>query len=426
MLDATRLRVLVAIARNGSVTAAAQALNYAQPSISHHIARLEAETGAKLMERAGRGIRLTDAGRLLAERAEEILGRLDAAEAELAAHVGLRQDRVRLAAFGSALGTVVPAAAARLQAERPELNLTLTEAAPAEALRMLRAGLADVALVFRYYQTNDDAELRRPDLGDARPGLGGAGPDSGPRTGVEPGTASPSDASRPDASPPDADPTDAELADFGLGSLIPDADGLRARLVLDEPVYLITGRKAEAAVSDTEAGRDTEAGADAEAGSDSQAGSDAEADSDGQAGPDAEADPDGPIRSADTRASRSGLARYARHRWIAGDGCRDFLFEQCAAAGFTPNIAFVTDDRVACQALVAAGLGVTILPGLALSAARHPGIAAKALPGARRQVLAVTYGEPPDPPASARLIDALVQSATTGQATPRQRSQRSG
>src|ERR1022692_60382 len=96
MLDATRLRVLVAVARSGSVTAAAQALNYAQPSISHHIARLEAETGAKLMERAGRGVRLTDAGRLLAERAEEILGRLDAAEAELAVHVGLRQGRGRL------------------------------------------------------------------------------------------------------------------------------------------------------------------------------------------------------------------------------------------------------------------------------------------------------------------------------------------
>src|ERR1022692_3868802 len=106
MLDATRLRVLVAVARSGSVTAAAQALNYAQPSISHHIARLEAETGAKLMERAGRGVRLTDAGRLLAERAEEILGRLDSAEAELAAHIGLPQGRVRLVAFGSALGTI--------------------------------------------------------------------------------------------------------------------------------------------------------------------------------------------------------------------------------------------------------------------------------------------------------------------------------
>src|SRR6266508_6509454 len=122
MLDVTRLRVLVAVARCGSVTAAAQELNYAQPSVSHHLARLEAETGSKLIQRAGRGIRLTDAGRLLAERATEILGRLDAAENELAAHVGLRQGRVRLAAFPSALGTIVPAAAACRAAESPGMD----------------------------------------------------------------------------------------------------------------------------------------------------------------------------------------------------------------------------------------------------------------------------------------------------------------
>src|SRR5580693_9164465 len=158
MLDVTRLRVLVAIARHGSVTAAARALNYAQPSISHHIARLEAETGARLLERAGRGGRLTEAGRMLAERAEEIIGRLDAAEAELAAHVGLREGRVRLAAFPSALGTLVPAAAAQLEDETPGLDLRLTEAEPPEALRMLRAGYVDVALVFQHYQQDlDDA-----------------------------------------------------------------------------------------------------------------------------------------------------------------------------------------------------------------------------------------------------------------------------
>src|SRR5215475_7887841 len=156
MLDVTRLRVLVAVARHGSVTAAARELNYAQPSISHHIARLEAETGAQLLERVGRGIRLTDAGRLLAERAEEIIGRMDAAEAELAAHVGLREGRVRLAAFPSALGTLVPAAAARLEAESPGMDLMLTEAEPPEAIRMLRAGYVDVALVFQHYQQDLD------------------------------------------------------------------------------------------------------------------------------------------------------------------------------------------------------------------------------------------------------------------------------
>src|SRR5215469_13032321 len=170
MLDVTRLRVLVAVARYGSVTAAARAMNYAQPSISHHIARLEAETGARLLQRAGRGVRLTDAGRLLAERAEEIIGRLEAAENELAAHVGMRQGRVRLAAFPSALGTIVPAAAARLQAENPGLDLRLTEAEPPEAVRMLRAGYVDVALVFRHEPEGDegDAEPAAAEPGDMR------------------------------------------------------------------------------------------------------------------------------------------------------------------------------------------------------------------------------------------------------------------
>src|ERR1700734_4124290 len=166
MLDGTRLRVLVAVARHGSVTAAARALNYAQPSVRHHLSRLGAETGALPPQRAGRGVRLTDAGRLLAERAEEILGRLDAAENELAAHVGLRAGRVRLAAFPSALSTLVPIAAARLEAENPGLDLTLAEAEPPEALRMLRAGYVDVALVFRHYQ--DGVTVSPP--GDAGPG----------------------------------------------------------------------------------------------------------------------------------------------------------------------------------------------------------------------------------------------------------------
>src|SRR6201993_2705918 len=150
MLDVTRLRVLVAVARHGSVTAAARALNYAQPSVSHHLARLEAETGTKLVQRAGRGIRLTDAGRLLAERAVEVIGRLDAAENELAVFSGLRAGRLRLAAFPSALSTIVPAAAAILNERYPSVDLRLTEAEPLEAVRMLRAGYVDIALIFRH------------------------------------------------------------------------------------------------------------------------------------------------------------------------------------------------------------------------------------------------------------------------------------
>lgn len=306
MLDVTRLRVLVAVARHGSVTAAARALNYAQPSISHHIARLEAETGAQLLERVGRGIRLTDAGRLLAERAEEIIGRMDAAEAELAAHVGLREGRVRLAAFPSALGTIVPTAAARLAAETPGMEFMLTEAEPPEALRMLRAGYVDVAVVFSHYQ----------------PGL--------------------------DSAPPD-----------------PSDEGARGTLLLDEPVHLVTSASGIGA-------------------------------------------PGGRASCEATPGPVADLAAYASCRWIAGcERCRTTLVRQCELAGFTPRIAFTTDDYVAVQALVAAGLGVTTLAGLCLRTARHPGIITTELPGARRHVFAVTYGQPPDSKATTRLIDML-------------------
>ena len=76
------------------------------------------------------------------------------------------------------------------------------------------------------------------------------------------------------------------------------------------------------------------------------------------------------------------------------------LHRLCRAAGFSPDIAVTTDDYVAAQALVAAGLGIAILPGLALRAVRHPGITATELPGIRRQILAVTYGGPADRPAA--------------------------
>ena len=157
MLDVTRLRVIEAVARHGSVTAAARELSYSQPSVSHHLARLEAETGAKLLQRVGRGIRLTQAGQLLADRAAEIIGRVDAAESELSAHVGLTAGRVRLAGFSSAISYLVPRAAATLAREHPGLEIGLTDTHPPEALEMLRTGNVELAIVFRYDET--EAEL---------------------------------------------------------------------------------------------------------------------------------------------------------------------------------------------------------------------------------------------------------------------------
>jgi DNA-binding transcriptional LysR family regulator len=158
MLSLVHLKVLSAVARHGSVTEAAKQLHYSQPSVSHHLSRLEAATGVKLVQRIGRGIRLTPEGQLLAGRAAEILGRVDAATNELAAQVGLQTGRVRLAANASTLSTIVPKATAALAQAHPGIELSLFEQHPVEALQLLRHGDIDVAVVFRYADAPLDEE----------------------------------------------------------------------------------------------------------------------------------------------------------------------------------------------------------------------------------------------------------------------------
>src|SRR3990170_8597356 len=146
MLNLVHLKVLAAVARHRSVTEAAQELHYSQSSVSHHLSRLEAAVGVKVVQRIGRGIRLTPEGQLLANRASEIVGRVDAASRELAAQVGLQAGRVRLAANASVLSTIVPKSAATLARAHPGLELSLIDRHPHEALQALRHGEVDVAL----------------------------------------------------------------------------------------------------------------------------------------------------------------------------------------------------------------------------------------------------------------------------------------
>jgi DNA-binding transcriptional LysR family regulator len=285
MLDVNRLRVIDAVARHGSVTAAAKELHYSQPSVTHHLARLEAETGAQLLQRVGRGIRLTPAGQLLADRAAEIIGRIAAADAELSAHVGLNAGRVRLAGFASVISALVLPAVAALGESYPGLEVGLVDTHPPEAIELLRTGQAEVAIIFRY----DDTE--------------------------------------------------------------PEPPGVRLQHLLDDPLYLLS------------------------------------------------------------QGSAQTLEELSDATWVAGcERCRSHLLSLCEEAGFEPRIGYSSDDMVLMQALVAAGLGVTTMPGLALRVHRPDGIVATELP-ARRHVYAATYGEPPDPPATAALLTALVDAA---------------
>jgi DNA-binding transcriptional LysR family regulator len=282
MLNLVHLKVLAAVARHGSVTAAAKELRYSQPSVSHHLSRLEAATGAKLVQRVGRGIRLTPEGQLLASRATEIVGRVDAATNELAAQVGLQAGRVRLAANASVLSTIVPKSAATLARAHPGLELSLIDLHPVEALQMLRHGEVDVALIYRH--ADDPAE----------------------------------------------------------------DEGFRLVHVADDPIYLVSER------------------------------------------------PD------------DSVANHRHSAWIGGcERCRDELLTVCRQEGFTPRIAFFSDDMVVVQALVAAGIGVTTLPGLALQAHRRPDVHTTEVTNFPRRIYAVTFGEPPDPPATIALIQAI-------------------
>lgn len=295
MLDPRRLRVLQAVAREGSLSAAARALDYTQPAISHQIARLEDELGTPLLLRTGRGVRLTEAGEALVVHADAVLARLATAQDEIAAIAGLRAGRVRLASFPSASATLVPAAASAVKAAHPGITVSLVEAEPPEALAMLRAGDVDLAVAFEY-----------------------DGPDS-----------------------------------------TRESDLTRIPLAEDELFVVL-----------------------------------------------AEAPPGG---------GPMAMATLREETWIAGcERCRRELVDLAAAAGFEPRIAFATDDYVTVQALVAAGLGVALLPSLALRAARRSDVTVLPLAApARRRISAFTAGGPRRPPALAAMIDALRSVADT-------------
>src|SRR2546423_4470196 len=148
MLDVRRMRVLREVARQGSFSAAADALSYTQSAVSQQIAALEQEAGAKLLERGPRGVRLTDSGRALVEHSEAIFARLAAAEAELDDIAGMRAGRLRLASFSSAGATLAPLAVGTFRQRHPEVRMELIEADQDESVPRLRAGELELALVF--------------------------------------------------------------------------------------------------------------------------------------------------------------------------------------------------------------------------------------------------------------------------------------
>ncbi|MBD0280652.1 MAG: LysR family transcriptional regulator [Thermoleophilaceae bacterium] len=292
MLDVRRMKVLREVATRGSFSAAAEALNFTQSAVSQHIAALEREAGTQLVDRGSRGVRLTEAGRVLVDHADAILARIDCAEEDLAAIAGLRGGRLRLTCFQSAGATLAPRAVAAFHERHPRVELGMVVAEPDEAADRLRAGEADVAIVYDHEST---------------PGL----------------------------LPPELELT--ELIDDRYDVIVPSGHPL-----------------------------------------------------------------------ADRR--RLSLADFAEEPWIAstrGCGCRRVTDTVCREAGFEPRVAFEADETLAAQALVAAGVGVTMLPRLALTSI-HPGVVPRPLRDAPvRKVLAARTAGAYRSPASTAMVQIL-------------------
>lgn len=261
-IELQTVRVVRAIAEHRTLTAAAAALGYSQPAVSQQLRRFEQRTGVALVERVGRGIRLTEAGRALARHAHAVATSLEAAAGELAALRGLRAGRVRLVAFPSASPSLVPRLIAALTASHPGVEVTYVEAEPPEAVAAVREDRADLAITFSYPGDRNDPHRE-------------------------------------------------------------SARGLEVRSYTHEPMRLVLPGDHPAAGSDV-----------------------------------------------------VSLAELGDEPWIAGcPRCRGHLLELCAEAGFSPRIAFETDNFVAVEGMVAQGLGVALLPALALAAApRHPAV----------------------------------------------------
>ncbi|MET9882145.1 LysR family transcriptional regulator [Streptomyces sp. NPDC006430] len=323
MIEARHLRVLRAVAGTGSFSAAARELGCTQPAVSQQMKALEQSAGTPLLIRAGREMRLTQAGTALVRHAAGILAGLTAAEEEVAAIAGLRAGRVRLVSFPSGSSTLVPTALAAMRAAHPGTRISLVEAEPPRSVEMLREGDCDLALAFRY---------------------GGDGGDGG--------TAGATGAAAAERSAPaTAGAASAATAEW---------DDLVVRpLLTDRLVGLV---------------------------------------------------PEGHRLAG---AEQVGMADLADEPWIAGcPRCRRHLVEVCEGVGFTPRIDFATDDYPAVVGLVGAGLGVAVLPELAVESVRAKGVSMVAVePAVEREIVALTLPDLARVPAVAATLAELERAA---------------
>ncbi|MDQ3401959.1 MAG: LysR family transcriptional regulator [Actinomycetota bacterium] len=258
MIDTRQLEMFTAVVRAGSFSAAARELNCSQPAISQQMRALERHVGGPLFLRVGRGLQLTEAGVVLAERGSAVLEELAVTHQQVRAVAALDIGTVRVCAFPSANASIMPAAAAALSKERPQLRLELIEVEPPDSFTVLRNAECELVIGFSYDDEDED---------EVTSGM------------------------------------------------------LRVPLMEDRLALLL------------------------------------------------------PVGHPFAARDRVALAEMAGERWIAGCArCSGAFVRACEQAGFTPDIACSTDDNMAIQSLVSAGLGVALVPMLVVSFLRHPSV----------------------------------------------------
>ncbi|MQY06020.1 LysR family transcriptional regulator [Actinomadura macrotermitis] len=147
MLDLERLRALHSVATYGSVSAAADVLHVTTSAVSQQLAKLERETGQKLLERNGRGVRLTDAAELLVTHADNILALVERAQADLEAHRGAVVGQFTMGAFPTSIRGLLPPALGALRTAHPDLRVQVQELDPMQSMPLVARGDLDMAIV---------------------------------------------------------------------------------------------------------------------------------------------------------------------------------------------------------------------------------------------------------------------------------------
>ncbi|MBN9743080.1 MULTISPECIES: LysR family transcriptional regulator [Amycolatopsis] len=149
-LSLHRLRMLRELHRRGTVTAAAAALHYTASAVSQQLAQLERDVGAKLFERLGRRVQLTELGILLTEHAEEILGSVERATLALEEAQGSMSARLTAGVWASVASGLLPTALTALAADYPGIQVRTKELAPEATADAVRDGSLDLSFVIDY------------------------------------------------------------------------------------------------------------------------------------------------------------------------------------------------------------------------------------------------------------------------------------